>query len=143
MFVAGTDGWCVRSLESRPYPLFAVWESGPQGRFLGIAGGRDGLAELFGDIVQDVEKSMAKTAAKNAKKSQEPKTYRIAIVRYSKNGNAVVKTFTGIMTPDGPEDFASFDKGFGNTTRHHIVIQADVENRKPERNRKHNGRSRT
>jgi len=112
MFIAGTYDWSVRSLEDEKYPVFLVWK--PNGQLLGVAGGRDGLAELFIDVIRDFE----------AKKVKDT-TFAIVCME-RKGGKVKMQDLVGTMTPDGaPEGdtYPDVGKGAGGKTTHHIVVR--------------------
>jgi len=114
--------WSVRSMEDEPYPVYMVWTGN---RLLGVAGGKDGLAELFIDIIRDYE------ADKHSSRK-----FDILGVRRSR-GEVKTRRFVGSLTKDdAPEADENPDigKGWGTATRHHIVVEvAPKPKPKPEK----------
>jgi hypothetical protein len=111
MFIAGTADWSVRSLENGNFPVYVVW-NGP--RLLGVAGSRDGLAELFIDVVRDFEKGKIKAT-----------TFPMYGIRRLKNGKVQTQEFVATITEDDAKDAdMSPDVGKGLTkTCHHVVVR--------------------
>lgn len=118
MFIAGTVDWAVRNMDDEPYPVFTVWESG--GKLLGVAGGQDGLAELFIDVISDYEKSLAT-------KRPMPTTYAMIGVQRTPRGKVTTQEFVATITPDdapNADPLPDIGKGgFGaKQTNHHVVV---------------------
>lgn len=131
MFVAGTADWSVRNLEDGDYPVFVVWA--PNGKMLGVAGSRDGLGELFVDVVRDYEKALAA-------KKRYPTAYKMVGIRITTRGKIVVEELVGVIVRDDAPDADQFGDigkgGFGAPhTDHHVEVHRLRRKRSPREKR--------
>lgn len=112
MFIGGTSDWSVRSLEDAPFAIYVVWD---KNRVVGVAGGKDGLAELFIDVVRDYENKTCRT-----------KEFLVLGVRRLRGANVKTQEFTARIVADDAKDAAphpDVGKGIVQNTHHHVVVQ--------------------
>jgi len=122
MFIAGTPDWSVRTLDhENDVMIYTVWDCNGM---IGVAGGNDGLAELFVDVVCDYEKALARLKLKGKQPVAE---FAVLATGMNRRKRPFAKQLVATIVDDDPtvctEDDTVGKPSWGDITKHHVVLK--------------------